>query len=148
MEEKVEQGFQSLTGMDLRSLQEPHCYLTVWELLSHGRNDWLSNWGKDLLSPGSTGEGNSAVWPEGVQPGCTSLRPHLRADCHSGRGDPFLVESFLQPEIFRETTHSSSADSQNQLCRTSYAVGSQNESCLHNESAYYTLVMDRLASHI
>jgi len=45
----------------------------------------LSTWGKDLVSPGSTGEGNSAVWPEGVEPGCTSLRPHLRADCHWGR---------------------------------------------------------------
>ena len=37
------------------------------------------------FSPGSTGEGNSAVWPEGVEAGCTSLRPHLRADCHWGR---------------------------------------------------------------
>jgi len=53
--------------------------------LSHGLNHWLSTWGKDLVSPGSTGEGNSAVRPEGVEPGCTSLRPHLRADCHWGR---------------------------------------------------------------
>ena len=52
----------------------------VWQL-SHGLNHWLSTWGKD---PGSTGEGNSAVWLEGVQPGCTSLSAHLRADCHGG----------------------------------------------------------------
>lgn len=46
--------------------------LCVWELLSPGLNHWLSSWGKDPLSPGSTGEGNSAVWPEGVEPGCAS----------------------------------------------------------------------------
>jgi len=46
---------------------------------------WLSTWGKDPISPGSTGEGNSHVWPEGLQPGCTSLRTHLRADCQLGR---------------------------------------------------------------
>jgi len=44
-----------------------------------------STWGKDPVSPGSTGAGNSAVWPEGVKPGCISTRPHLRADCHWGR---------------------------------------------------------------
>jgi len=48
----------------------------VWELLSHGLNLWLSTWGKDPVSPGSTAEGNSAVRPEEVEPGCTSLRPH------------------------------------------------------------------------
>jgi len=37
------------------------------------------------LSHGSTGEGNSCVWPEGVEPGYTSLRPHLRAECLWGR---------------------------------------------------------------
>ena len=69
----------------------------VWELLSHSLNYWLSTWGKDPVSPESTGEGNSAVWLEGLQPGCTSLRPHLRADCPWGRisfwrsllGEPF-----------------------------------------------------------
>jgi len=45
----------------------------------------LSTWGKDLVSSGSTDEGNSAVRQEGVEAGCTSLRPHLRADCHWGR---------------------------------------------------------------
>jgi len=60
-------------------------WLLVWELLSHGLNQWLSTWGKDLVSSGSTGEGSSAVWLEGVEPGCTSLRPHLRADCCCGR---------------------------------------------------------------
>ena len=57
----------------------------VWELLSHSLNYWLSTWAKDWVSPGSTGEGNSDVWPEGVEPGCTSLKPHLRADCQGGR---------------------------------------------------------------
>jgi len=56
--------------------------LLVWEQLSHSLNHWLSTWEKDLVSPGSTGEGNSSVWPEGVEPGCISLKPHLRADCH------------------------------------------------------------------
>ena len=27
----------------------------------------------------------SPLWPEGVEPGCTTLRPHLRADCHWAR---------------------------------------------------------------
>jgi len=54
----------------------------VWELLNHSLNLWLITWGKHWVSPGSTGEGNSAVWPEGVEPGCTSPRPHLRADYH------------------------------------------------------------------
>lgn len=35
--------------------------------------------------PWSTGEGNSAVGREGVEPGCTCLRPHLRAGCGWGR---------------------------------------------------------------
>jgi len=60
-----------------------HCEgWSVWEMLSHGLNH-LSIWGKEPVSPGSTGEGNSPVWPEGVEPGSTSLSPsHLRADCH------------------------------------------------------------------
>jgi len=41
--------------------------------------------GKGPVSPGNAGEGNSAVRQEGVEPGCTSLRPHLRTDCHWGR---------------------------------------------------------------
>jgi len=61
------------------------CNVSVWELLSYSLSHWLSTWRKDPLSPGSTAEGNSSVWPEGVEPGCTSLRPHLRADCHWGR---------------------------------------------------------------
>ena len=53
-----------------------------WGLLSHSLSHWLSPGGTDLVSTVSTGEGNSAVWPDGVEPGCTSLRPHLRAECH------------------------------------------------------------------
>ena len=45
----------------------------------------IEHLGKDPVSPGSTAGGNSAVGLEGVQPGCTSHRPHLRADCPSGR---------------------------------------------------------------
>jgi len=44
----------------------------------------LSTWGKDPVSPGSSGEGNSTARPEGVEPGCTSFRPHLRGECHLG----------------------------------------------------------------
>ena len=57
----------------------------VWELLNNGLNHWLTTWGKHWVSHGSTGEGNSAVWPEGVEPGCTSPRSHLWADCLWGR---------------------------------------------------------------
>ena len=58
---------------------------SVWELLNHGLNLWLTTWGKHWVSHGSTGEGNSAVWPEGMEPGSTTPTPHLRADCHWGR---------------------------------------------------------------
>ena len=41
-------------------------------------------------------------WSEGVEPGCTSLRSHLRADCHGGRffswrsffGEAFLLQAW------------------------------------------------------
>ena len=46
--------------------------LMYGNVLSHSLSHWLSSWGKHLISPWSTGEGNSAVWPEGVEPGCTS----------------------------------------------------------------------------
>ena len=59
-------------------------WVSVWELLSHSLNHWLIIWGKDWVSPGNSSEGNSHVWPEGVKPGCTSFRSHLRADCHWG----------------------------------------------------------------
>jgi len=45
----------------------------------------LEHPGKGLVSPGSTGGDSSAVGQEGVEPGCTSLRPHLKADCYWGR---------------------------------------------------------------
>ena len=54
---------------------------SVWELLNHGLNLWLISWGKHWVSHRNTGEGNSAVWLEGVKPGCISPRTHLRADC-------------------------------------------------------------------
>lgn len=57
----------------------------MWELLSDGLNHWLLTWGKDQVSPGSTGEGNSPVRQEGGEPGWTSLTSHVRADCHRGR---------------------------------------------------------------
>ena len=57
----------------------------------------IEHLGNDLVSPRSTGEGNSALWPEGVEPGCTSLRPHLRADCPWGW---FSFWRFLSNEAF------------------------------------------------
>ena len=60
-------------------------YPHVWELLNHGLNLWFTTWGEHWVSCGSTGEGNSPVWPGEVEPGCTSPRPHLRAHCHWGR---------------------------------------------------------------
>jgi len=64
----------------------------VWELLSHGLNRWLTIWRQEPVSPGSTGESNSAVRLEG-EPACTSFGLHLRADCHCGR--IFCWRSFL-----------------------------------------------------
>jgi len=79
-------------------------FMAVWELLSPGLNHWLSTWGKDPVSSGSTGEGNSAVWLEWVGPGCTSLRPHWKPDCYWGRISSWrslLGEALLcKPGIF------------------------------------------------
>ena len=57
-------------------------FLGVWELLSHSLNHWLITWGKDWVSCVSAGEGNSPVWPEGVEPVSTPPRLHLRVDYH------------------------------------------------------------------
>ena len=74
-----------------------NCWATAWA------TD-LSTLGRDLVSPESTAEGSSAVWPEGVEPGCTSLRPHLRADCHWARifsWRSLFAETFpCEPGIF------------------------------------------------
>jgi len=70
----------------------------VWELLNHGLNLWLITWGEHWVSCGSTGEGNSPVWLEGVEPGSSSPRPRWRADCHWGRISfwrSLLLEFFL-----------------------------------------------------
>ena len=67
-------------GWYFASQVQEHALGWCMELLSHSLNHWWSTWGKDWVSCGSTGEGNSAVW-SGVEPGCTSPRPHLRADC-------------------------------------------------------------------
>ena len=75
--------------------------LAIWELLNHGLNLWLTTWGKHWVSCRSTGEGNPAVWPEGVEPGCTSHRPCLRADCHWGR---ISFWRSLPLEFFHEPT--------------------------------------------
>ena len=55
-------------------------------------NWWVTAWTtdsapgeKDVVSPGNTGEGNSPVQPEGVEPGSTSHRPHLRGECQCRR---------------------------------------------------------------
>lgn len=67
----------------------------VWDLLSHGLNHGLITCGKDPVSPESTGESNSCVRMEGGEPGCSSLRSHLRADCCWGGslpGEPSLVK--------------------------------------------------------
>ena len=58
---------------------------TVWELLNHSLKIWLITWGEHWVSCRSTGKGNSPVWPEGMEPGSTSPRTHLRADCRRGR---------------------------------------------------------------
>lgn len=73
---------------------------TVWELLNYDLNLWLTTWGKHWVSRGSTGEGNSRVWLEGMEPGSTSPRPHLRADCHWGRNSFWRLlplEFFCKP---------------------------------------------------
>jgi len=78
----AQQPMKHVTEPEYLSLLLYQLYGNCWVT---GQNHWLSIWGKDQVSPGSTGEGNSPVRPEGVEPGCISPRPHLRADCHWGR---------------------------------------------------------------
>ena len=56
----------------------------IWERLSYS---WPTDWaprGKDRSALGAQVR-VIQLWLEEVEPGCTSLRPHLRADCYWGR---------------------------------------------------------------
>ena len=47
---------------------------------------WTTEWTPVERTRSALGaQVKASVWPAGVEPGCTSLRPHLRADCHWGR---------------------------------------------------------------
>ena len=65
----------------LKDARKAHCMGTV--------ESWpeplIDHLGKEPGQPWEHSEGNSPVWLEGVEPGCTSLRSHLMADCHWGR---------------------------------------------------------------
>ena len=50
----------------------------VWELLSPSLNHWLNTWGKDWVGPAAQVKAIYPLWQEGVEPGCISLRPHLK----------------------------------------------------------------------
>jgi len=70
---KVEQHCHSIADLCVCQLSSSRQRnIAVWGLLSHDLNHWLSTWGKDSVRPRGTGEGNSSVWPEGVEPGCSS----------------------------------------------------------------------------
>ena len=82
--------------------------MVVWELLNHSLNLWLTTWGKDWVSHRSTGEGNPPVWPEGLEPGCISPRPHWRAHHHwegSLSGDCSFWSYFLWASDVTEHYH-------------------------------------------
>jgi len=79
---------------------------TVWELLNHDLNLWWITWGKHWDSCARTGEGNSPLWPEGVEPVSTFPRPHLRADCHWERisfSRLLPLEFFCKPKTWVST---------------------------------------------
>jgi len=72
----------------LNPTKSSKCFLAnacVWKLLNRGLNLWLITWGEHWVSCGSTGEGNSPVWPEEVVLDPPFLDPHLRADWQWGR---------------------------------------------------------------
>jgi len=50
---------------------------------------------QELVSPGSTGVGNSPVWLEGVEAGSTPPRPQPATGEGSLSGDPSFVEFFI-----------------------------------------------------
>ena len=66
----------------------------------------IEHLGKEPVSPGSTGEGNSGVWPEGVEPACSSLRPPFKGWLPLGKdlsGGPSFVEfSLASPALQRQ----------------------------------------------
>jgi len=67
---------------------------SVWELLNHGLNLWLTTWGKCCFSCRGTGECNF-TW---VTP-----RPHLRAHSQGGRISiwrSLLLEPFREPRTW------------------------------------------------
>ena len=75
----------------------PPCFLLCKGIVESWPEPQLNTWVKHLDSHRSTDEGNSPVWQEGVEPGSTSPRPHLRADCHCRR---ILFWGFLLCGVF------------------------------------------------
>ena len=89
----VRRGTMTMLLSDSVPSESPHLVLLksypVWEL-SYGPDPWLITWGKDWVIHGSTGEGNSPVWLEGMEPGYASPRP------------PFMGWLPLWKDLFQE----------------------------------------------
>ena len=69
--------------------------------------NWTSDWPPEASAESAVGAQVKAippVWPEVVQPGSTSPRPHLRADSHRGRisfsGDHSSWSPFGKPRTW------------------------------------------------
>ena len=64
---------------------------------------WTSDWPPEVSAESAARAQMNAIspeWPEGVEPGCTSPRPHLRADSQGGRISSWrslLLEPFHEP---------------------------------------------------
>ena len=72
----------------------------VWELSNHGLNLWSTTWAESAA--GAQVNTISPEWLEGVEPGCTPPRPHLRADSQGERFSTWrllLLEPFCEPRI-------------------------------------------------
>jgi len=67
---------------------------------------WTIEWPPDASAESATGAPVHAIspeWPEGVEPGCTPPRPHLRADSEGGRISIWrspLLELFWEPRTW------------------------------------------------
>ena len=89
-------------------------FLPLFSKLLYG-NCWVTAWTTDWAPGERTRSALGAqvkaiqLWSEGVEPGCTSLRPHLRADCHWGRitgwRSVFLWSFFWEPRSSKTGEH-------------------------------------------
>ena len=83
-----------------------YIYCNKWVYGNHWIIAWTSDWPHEASTESAAGAQVNAVsleWPEGMEPGSTSPRPHLRADSQGGKifiWRSLLMESFCEPRAW------------------------------------------------